>query len=113
MPISHSLFIQRARAINLPLAETDYLLHLRERLQRLQAEVGHMGKEKLTQVESRQKSLHMLRNELCLLLNPRAGRDDGCPIPDTPDNNHRLWPRFMAAWIQCPMPRWGRQRWRA
>jgi len=73
-------FIRRAQAMNFSLAEIRDLLSLREHPQAARADVRRLTGDKLAQVETRLKSLHLLRNELRLLMNLCDGRRDGCPI---------------------------------
>ncbi|KZC20363.1 MULTISPECIES: MerR family transcriptional regulator [Rhodanobacter] len=87
--LARLLFIQRAQAMNFSLAEIGNLLHLRERPQQTRADVRRVAGEKLAQVETRLKSLRLLRNELRLLLNLCAGSEDGCPILESLDGDRR------------------------
>ncbi len=87
--LARLLFIQRAQAMNFSLTEIGNLLHLRERPQQTRADVRRVAGEKLAQVETRLKSLRLLRNELRLLLNLCAGSEDGCPILESLDSAHR------------------------
>lgn len=87
--LARLLFIQRAQAMNFSLAEIGNLLQLRERPQQTRADVRRLAGEKLAQVETRLKSLRLLRNELRLLLNLCAGSEDGCPILESLDSDHR------------------------
>lgn len=73
-------FIQRAQAMNFSLAEIRKLLQLRERPLQARTDARRMAAEKLAAVDTRLKSLRLLRNELRLLLNLCAGSKDGCPI---------------------------------
>jgi DNA-binding transcriptional MerR regulator len=73
-------FIQRAQAMNFSLAEIRNLLRLRERPLQARTDARRMAAEKLAAVDTRLKSLRLLRNELRLLLNLCAGSKDGCPI---------------------------------
>ncbi|MDE3073766.1 MAG: MerR family transcriptional regulator [Pseudomonadota bacterium] len=78
--LARLLFIQRAQTMNFSLAEIGHLLHLRERPQQARADVRRVAGEKLAQVETRLKSLRLLRNELRLLVNLCADSSQGCPI---------------------------------
>ena len=73
-------FIQRAQAMNFSLAEIRNLLRLRERPLQARTDARRMAAEKLAAVDTRLKSLRLLRNELRLLLNLCAGSKDDCPI---------------------------------
>ncbi len=75
--------------MNFSLTEIGNLLHLRERPQQARADVRRVAGEKLAQVETRLKSLRLLRNELRLLLNLCAGSKDGCPILESLDGDRR------------------------
>lgn len=105
------LFNLRAQAMNFSLAEIGHLLQLCSRPHQARTDVRRVAEEKLTQVEVRMKTLRLLRNEPHLLLNLCAGSEVGCPILESLDSGADLV-RIMAAWIQYPMPPWGRQRWR-
>lgn len=82
-------FIRRAQAMNFSLTEIRSLLQLRERPQAAREDARRMTGEKLAQVETRLKSLRLLRNELRLLLNLCAGAEDGCPILESLDAQRR------------------------
>lgn len=87
---SRLLFIQRAQAMNFSLAEIGHLLQLRERPQKTRTDVRQLAAEKLDEVETRMKSLRLLRNELRLLLNLCADSEDGrCPILESMDRAQR------------------------
>lgn len=82
-------FIRRAQAMNFSLAEIRSLLNLRERPQAARDDARRLTTEKLAEVESRLKSLRVLRNELRLLLNLCADAEDGCPILESIDDAGR------------------------
>ena len=82
-------FIRRAQAMNFSLAEIRSLLQLRERPQVAREDARRITGEKLAQVETRLKSLRLLRNELRLLLNLCTGSEDGCPILESMDKPRR------------------------
>lgn len=87
---SRLLFIQRAQAMNFSLAEIGHLLQLREHPAKAQSDVHQLAAEKLDEVETRMKSLRLLRNELRLLLNLCAGSEGGrCPILESMDGSRR------------------------
>lgn len=82
-------FVQRAQAMDFSLAEIRGLLALREHPQTARADARRVTAEKLAAVETRLKSLRLLRNELKLLLNLCAGADEGCPILESMDQARR------------------------
>ena len=87
--ISRLKFIKRAQRMNFSLEEIKNLLHMREDPQHAKDEIRTMTADKLADIEAHLTDLSTLKNELTLLLNLCRGSEDGCPIIEGFEEDHK------------------------
>ncbi len=78
--LSRLKFIRRAQRMGFSLDEISQLLVFREAPQQAKPEIRKMAGAKLADIETHLQELHVLKNELTLLVNLCTGSKDGCPI---------------------------------
>jgi len=78
--LSRLKFIKRSQRMGFSLEEISQLLTFREAPQQAKPEIRKMAGAKLADIETHLQELHVLRNELTLLVNLCTGSKDGCPI---------------------------------
>ena len=78
--LSRLKFIKRSQRMGFRLEEISQLLIFREAPQQAKPDIRKLAGTKLADIEAHLKELHVLKNELTLLVNLCTRSKDGCPI---------------------------------